>query len=132
MKRASNILLLIGGILEITAAVGFMIAGVVMLLFGTPVMTNLLREIATEAAKDSTTSVSVDTLMQIFMYTFVSMGVTFLVTCVISVVGAILTFKASKNQTRGLFIASMVFGILSGTVVATVGSILGLISSTRE
>lgn len=132
MKKASSILLLIGGILEITAAVGFMIAGVVMLLFGTPVMTNLLREIATEAAKDSTTSVSVDTLMQIFMYTFVSMGVTFLVTCVISVVGAILTFKASKRQTRGLFIAAMVFGILSGTVVATVGSIFGLISSTRE
>ena len=132
MKKASEILLLIGGILEIVAAVGFLISGIVMILFGTPLMAEPLKQIAEEAVSKSTTQVSVEAVMSLLVTTFIATGIGFLFACVFSVIGAIVTFKASKERSKGLFIASMVFGILSGTTVATIGSIFGLIVASRE
>ena len=51
----------------------------------------------------------------------------FMILLVLAAIGAIITFTAKKKLTKGLLIATVVFGILSCTEVSAVGAIMALV-----
>ena len=63
---------------------------------------------------------------------FMSIGVMFAIFAVASVINAILAFKAVNTSSKGLLIANIVFGVLSGVSVNIVGAIFGLIARNMK
>ena len=63
---------------------------------------------------------------------FLVMAICFLVWTVVDAVGAIVTFKARKENSQALYVASIVFGILGATEVAAVGGVFGLVSGGEQ
>ena len=131
MKKATSILLTIGGVLEIVAAVGCIIGAVVCFILASPMFVDFVREVATEESKGASPD-KIEQAVLIMQWALIYSGVICAVVGVMSAIGSVVTFKAQKAGTRGLYIAALVFGILGGTTVASVGAIFGLVTTSRE
>ena len=127
MRRASNILLLVGGIYAIVCAVTFFVMGIVFLTGGSlPIIGHYLEEAFKQAGIDDPEKVRL--LIQIAS---ISCGVTFIFCAVLCIPSCIVSFAARKNPTKGLLIANIVIGYFCGTTYNVVGGILGLIYNWR-
>ena len=131
MKKATKILLTVGGVLEIVAGVGLIIAAIVCFILASPAFVDFIRQLATEESKGATPE-KIDQAMLIMQWALILSGVICAVIGVFGAIGSVITFKAQRADSRGLYIAALVFGILSGTTVASVGAVFGLVSSGRE
>ena len=132
MKKASNLLLTVGGILEIVGALLFLIAGIVFIVFASPASAELIKEGLNSGAIHTDIEGSVEEIVQGLQIIFTVLAVLFFFFTLFSLIGGIVTFSAKKKQTKGAFIAAIIFGFLSATVVASVGGIFGLIAGNRQ
>ena len=134
MKKATQIVLLIAGILAIVAAVGYFAASIFYFAAGGFMVA--LDQGAISVADFPEWAVNlIDKLTQGYKYAtpaelasalFVG-GALFLVAAIFCIPAAILSFMARGKDKQGLYIACIVLGVLSGTFVSLAGGILGLI-----
>lgn len=130
MKKASDIVLLVGSILGFVAAGGLFIAAVVFIILSTPAFTDFIRE-GIQNGSITTDASDTEIAIGIVVATFITCAVIFIIVGVLSIVSSIIALKARKESRKGLYIACLVLGILSNEVVL-VGSIFGLISNKEE
>ena len=126
MRRASNILLLVGGIYSIVCAVTFFVTAIVFFVGGTPIYGRYLEEALIQAGIDDPERVRL--LVQL---SSILCGVAFIICAILCIPSAILSFVARNKPTKGLLIANIVIGYLCGTTYNVVGGILGLIYNWR-
>ena len=132
MKKASNILLLVGGILQIVCAVSFLICGIVFIAFASPASADIIKEGLSNGTIHTDIEGSTEEIVKGIQIIFTALAVMFFIFTVFGVIGTIVTFSAKKKQTKGAFIAAIIFGFLSGTVIPSVGGIFGLIGSNQQ
>lgn len=129
MKKAKEILLLVGGILQIAGAVGFAIAGLVFAILSG------LKDFIVEGLSNGTITSDLpgtpEEQAAAVSVLFITFAVLFFLFTAFNIVGAIITFKARKAESKPLLIATIVFGVLGGTEVAAVGAVFGLISNGK-
>lgn len=130
MKKASNIVLLVGAITGFVAAGALFIASIVMIILSTPLFTNFVRE-SIENGTASTDFPSADAAVMFMTALFISLAVTFIIVGVLGIIASSFALKARRECRKGLYIACMVLGILANEVIL-VGSIFGLISYRPE
>ena len=130
MKKASDIVLLVGSILGFVAAGGLFIASIVMVFLSTPLFTNFVRE-SVENGTATTDFPSADEAVVFMTALFISLAVTFILVGVLSIIASAQALKARRENRKGLYIACLVLGILANEVIL-VGSIFGLIAYRPE
>ena len=130
MKKASDIVLLVGAIMGFVTAGALFIASIVMIFLSTPLFTDFVRE-SIENGTATTDFPSADSAVVFMTALFISLAVTFILAGVLSIIASAQALKARKEGRKGLYIACLVLGILSNEVVL-VGSIFGLISNKEE
>ena len=130
MKKASRILLTVGGALDIVSAVGFFIAAFYMLLAstifgitGTSIMFYYDPEVAEESAS---------MVMSIMAVVYVFVGLSFIACGVLAIIASKKTFAARDNADKGQLITIIVLNALLDNPAAIVGSIFGLITLNKE
>lgn len=128
MKKAKQILLLIGGILSIVYLVSFIISGAVLLLLGSPALTEAIKSGLENGAIHSDLPGGVETV-QAFLSTF---GATMLIFAIFSIFAAIFSFAAKRSGGKAINILCVVFGILSGAYPSAVGGVFGIIIEERK
>ena len=125
MRKASNIILLISAILVILCTILYVVFGAVFIWLGsTP-------EGAQELAKnaglgDGPYDPAVLQALAVFL------GVVLIFAAIFAVVDAVMCFLARGRQTKGLYIATIVFGVLSGFALSLLGGIFGLVANAQE
>lgn len=134
MKKASQIVLLVAGILTIICAVAYLISSIVYFAAGAVVI--MLEngtispadfpEWAQQIIDQISAGKEYDSYAALAAALFTA-GAFLLIFAIFSIPAAILSFLARSKDTKGLYICCIVFGILSTTIVATAGGILGLI-----
>ena len=131
MRKASNIILLVGAIISIVTALIFLIMGIVFTLAG-----QLPTEEVIKGLSDGTytTTISGTPEEQALAIKAVStgLGVFFLLATVFNIVNTVLAFVARSKKSTGLYVANIVFGVLSMTEVTIVGGIFGLVANSTE
>lgn len=125
MRRASNILLLVGGIYSIICAASFFIVAIVLFVSGTPLLGHFLEPILVEHGVDDPEKV-----IMIIQICSISLGVTMLFCAGLSIPSAVVAFLARKKPEKGLLIVNIVFGYLIG-YYNLAGGILGIIYNKR-
>ena len=127
MRKVSNILLLVGGICAIVCAVSLLVTAIVFFVGGSSVLSNFLTPILEkEGVNDPEKVTLIIQLCSIFM------GIFFLLMAIFAVPSAIVSFAAQKKPTKGLLIANIILGYLSGSSYNMAGGIVGLIANARE
>lgn len=62
----------------------------------------------------------------------VMLGVIFCIIAIMALINCIVSFKGKNTNSKGLLIANIIFGVLSGVEVNIVGAIFGLIARNQS
>ncbi|MCR4911718.1 MAG: hypothetical protein K5925_04270 [Bacilli bacterium] len=125
MKKAANILFLIGGIVAIVWAIGYLISGIVFLVMGSNEA--LIVQLINEGQVQLPQGVTAEEFAKIFCATMAGIGAGCLVCLACSVASSILSFKGRNSSSKAVFILNIVFGVLAFTLVPVVAAVFGLI-----
>ena len=130
MKKASDIVLLVGAIMGFVTAGALFIASIVMIFLSTPLFTDFVRE-SIQNGTATTDFPSEDAAVMFMIALFISLAVSFVIIGVLSIIASAQALKARRENRKGLYIACLVLGILANEVIL-VGSIFGLIAYRPE
>ena len=127
MKKIGNVLLLIAGILAIFAAVASLAGAIALIVFSGPQYTSMIIEGLQNGSIQSTLPGTPEQVTAQIQLMFLVFGIVLAVEVAIISGSAAVAFLAKSKQTSGLYIANIVLGVLSGSVLLIVGGILGLV-----
>ena len=130
MRKASDIVLLVGGILEILATLTFMALALVFMILSSPASAEIIKEGLQNGTITTSFAGSVDEQVAVIQLAFKAMGVVFVVLTVFSLIGCVVSFLAKAKKTNPLYVLAIIFGALS-IEVPLVGGIFGLIANKR-
>ena len=131
MRKVQNIMMLLNGIFSIIGCVTLVVMGVILILFGTPVFGNLVRQ-AIEQYGEVPADFDVELFLTILSATFISTGVILILCVVPSIVLAVLSFKARDSHRRGMLLAVIIMSAILDSGFGIVGGIFGLIANRKE
>ena len=122
MRKASNVLFKVAGILSIICAVVLIPTSIVFLVLTAPEC----EEILVDMVKGTTTTVAE------LRSTLSSLGIWFIISGFGSIANAVLCFLARNRRSVAVYILNIIFGVVSSVVINIVAAILGLASMNRE
>lgn len=131
MKKASKILLTIGGIINIVGAVAAIIAGLVLAIMsfaGGGFILEYLQEVGAEMPED----MPVDGAIILAIIAGLICLFAGVVVFILLLVSGIIAVKAPKKNVKGSFIACIVWSVLTESIFLLVGGIFGLIGLNQE
>lgn len=132
MKKATSILLLVGGIVSICLCVLFLSLMALFFVLGSPGMTDIIRQGLQDGTIKTSFQGDPETILALVQFTFVICGVVFAVLAAFSIPSSILCFLARNRQSTGYYVACIILGVISGATVGAVGGIFGLITENRS
>ena len=136
MRRASQILFLVGMILSIVAAVSLGISAILCFVAGgNPELGEIISKGIAEAmeAGNYNGSISADEVAALIQGAYIGFGVALLFAAGFAIANAVFSSKAKDGRpTRTISILCIVFGILSDVIVTVVAAVFALICDSRE
>ena len=117
MNTAKRILFLVGGIMSICAAIAFFFLSIMFIAFSN--MKEEMQKLADDSAEYG---------IEYFQVLFLALGIMFIFFLILAIINIVLSFKGRNSNSKGLMIANIVFGALSGIEVNLVAGIFGLIA----
>ena len=128
MKKASRILLIIGGALALVSILTMFIAGIVFL-----VQSELYIQWVEEFIKEYDPSVDTAGLREMVMAGYFCFVIALFWESIFSIALAVLCFVGAGAQKKGLYIAIIVFNVIGGVQILTLlGAIFGLVARKQE
>ena len=129
MRKASKIIYLVGGILSIVAAVGFLITALIFVILPN---TDAFVEAYNRGVADGTISANV-TLAE-FQGVFAAISVPFFFWMAAAIINSVFSFIASKKDrpSTSLAVLNIVFGVISCVEVNIVASVFAFIANGQE
>ena len=133
MRKASDILLIIGAVLGFIGAIFSAIGAIPMFMFTTPES----KELIIKGINDGSINVSgiqgsAEEIAAWIQTVFMVLAIIMLVCAIPMIIGGVLALRARKTQSNGLYIAAMVVGIIfGGNIVTLIGSIFGLVENSN-
>lgn len=127
LKKAANILFLVGAIVSIVFGVVFLVSGIVLSALGTSAE---LKDLFVQAAKEADPQATAETIEAAYLViqaTFVACAVFCFIFSAFSIPSCIFSFKARNSNVKAFFILNIIFGILSCSTVNVVGAVFALI-----
>lgn len=132
MKKASDICLIIGGVLAILCAIGFLVSGIIMLVFASPQFKEMIIKGLEEGTIHTTLPGTPEQVAAIVQQAFLIAGACFLPGFILAVLSAVFSFLGPKKASNTIYILNIVFGVLGGSVVNTIGGIIGILVPQSE
>ena len=127
LKKAANILFLVGMIFAIVWGVGYLIGGIVTaVLGGSQVFKEAFIEAASKADPEATAE-TVEAAYLLVQGSLIGSAIVCFICCAFCVPSAIFAFKARNTDNKAFFVLNIIFGILSWTIVNVVGAVFALI-----
>ena len=127
--KVSKVLMTVGAILEIVAAVSVFICSIVFFVLAAPALKEFVLDLINRGVihVQNNTGVSNEDILTIVQGIFIAVGVTLLLLVPLFVVAAVIGFKGREPKDRGILIANIVFGAITSEYFLLVAGILGVI-----
>ena len=132
MKKASNILFLVGEIVSVIVAVVYITCGSLFAVYSSPDKTDEIIYGIEHEIIHSGFKGTVEEQAYFIQVLFLTLAIVFFIMLAIVLINLAVTIIARRNTTKTTCILNIVFGTLSGVEVNLVGGIFGLISTIRE
>ena len=129
MKKASNILLIVGAITSIVAVISVLITAIVFLLFTSDVAKDEIKKMYEDGQITSSQHFATsEEAVNFFVGMFGGIGTFLLIYSIVIIANVVISFVAKAKSSKPLYIVSIVFGVIASNVFSLVGSILGLVA----
>ena len=132
MKTTSKVLLVIGGVLEIVAALGFLIFAIVFLVMGSPEAKQAIIDGLNNGSIQTTAQGTPEEIASAMQVLFLTFGYIFLGLLPFAILAAVFSFVSNSKPSKTKLILTMVFSFLSGIEISLIGGIFGLIALRKE
>ncbi len=132
MRKVSNIMMLLNGIFSIIGCVTLVVMGIILILFGTPVFGDLIRQALEQYEGSMPADFDPELFISILSVTFIVLGIIFILSVAPMIVLAILSFKARNNHSRGMLLAIIIMSAILDSAFGIVGGIFGLIANRKN
>ena len=132
MRKASHILLKVGGILSFVAAGCLAIASFIYLVLIILLNSGLLNEAIENGTFKVDNASNIQAAILVLTISFIYVMVILFVFAVFNLISGILAFKADRNKTKKSYVVSIVFSVLGENYVTLAGSILGVIIAHKD
>ena len=132
MRKVSNIMMLLNGINSIIGCATLVIMGIILILFGTPIFGDLLRQALEQHGGSMPADFDPELFLSILSVTFIVVGINFILSVVPMIVLATLSFKARNNHSRGMLLAIIIMSAILDSAFGIVGGIFGLIANRKN
>ena len=127
MKKAANILFLIGMILSILSAIGCFISGIICLVAnGIPDLKEQLVQVL-----EQNHIPQAQLIAEWAKRSLIASAIGSFFSCGFAIANSIISWKGRKGNTT-IYVLNIVFGILSGVIVNVVGGILALVADGKS
>ena len=127
MKKAANILFLVGAILSIATAVSGILSGVAFIVLGSiPEIKQAIID-GINNGTIQTTEANAEAAAAVFQYTFIASGISVLFCSLFAIPNCFFAFKGRNSNNHVMFILNIVFGVISGVIVNVVGAVFALV-----
>ena len=131
MKKASNILLIVGAITSIVAVISVLITSIVFLSLTTDVARDGIREMYENGQITSSQHFATsEEAVNFFVGMFGGIGIFLLLYSIVIIANVVVSFVAKAKSSKPVYIVSLVISIFASNVFSIVGSILGLVSAS--
>ena len=127
LKKAANILFLVGAIVSIVFGVSYLIGGIVTTVLS---VSPEIKDMFVQAAQQADPQASAETTEGAYLLlqaSLISSSVCCFIFGAFCIPSCIFSFKARNNNVKTFFILNIVFGILSWSTVNVVGAVFALI-----
>ena len=133
MRKASEVLTLIGFIFAILGAVGCLIGMIVCFVMASPEV----KEHTIQMINEGTITVngyngSAEEIATALQVAYTGAAIACLIETLVCVAAAILVMLARTKKLLGLYVASIVLGALGGGICIILGSIFGIVANNQE
>ena len=132
MKKASQILLLVGGIYSFLCAWCFLLCGVGGIVAGAvggPELVEYLKSVNFDFAKFGLTP---DQVAEVATAAGIAFGVFMFLFCGFAIANGVIALLGRKKQSKTFYILNAVFGTLSCTIINGVGGVMGMFTLPKE
>ena len=132
MKKASQILLLVGGIYSFVVAWSYLMLGIgciVAAAVGGPEFVNYLQEVGVDFSQIGLTAEQVSTIVTAGG---VACGVVFILWCIFAVANGVIALLGRKKENKTFYLLNAIFGTLSGVIVNGVGGVMGMFTLPKR
>ena len=133
MKKASDILLLLGAVLSFVSLIGLLIAGIILFVFASPAFTQVLIDGVNNGTVHSSAEGTPEEIAAFVQSVLLAVGIIMFVCMVPIVVSAVFALRARKYpDTTHLIVALVLAIIFGGNLVIVIGAILGLVEDNNQ
>ena len=131
MRKIGNILILVGSILALVSVLGLVIGSVVLFVLSSPAMHTFIVEGIQNGTISTSFNGDPESVAKQIQALMLMIGIILLIVTLPTIAVASIGFAARTRETQGLYIAVLVFAVLSGTLINIIGSVLGLIDPKK-
>lgn len=132
MKKASQILLLVGAILSFVLAGLYFVDGVVFIVAGAMGGNHIPELLAKFGIDLSQYGITEEQLAAATLAIGICFGVFWILMAAFAIANGAIALIGRKKQTKVLYILNAIFGTLSGTIVNGVGGVMGMFTLPKE
>ena len=124
MKKAANILFLIGMILSILTAIGYLISGIICLAANNaPELKEQLIQVL-----ENNHIPQAQMIANLIQRSLIGSAISAFISCGFAIANAPISWNGRTKGNTTIYVLNIVFGILSGVIINVVGAILALIA----
>ena len=128
MKKASDILILIGYVFSILSSVALLGIAILFVVISTPIAKDIIIQGLESGAIHTDFVGPVEEQVRQIQILFAGLSVMFFVLTAFYITCTVFAFLSTHKDNQGFVIAALVFSILCGNVILIVGEILRLVS----
>jgi hypothetical protein len=135
LKKISNILLLVGGIISVVSSAILITSAIVFIFLGCNAP---FKEVIIQGIENGTITVtapegtSIIEQAELVQHIFIVLAVVLLVITIFVSISAVFSFLGAKKNTSTICIFNIVFGVLSDNIISLAGGVLGLVKETES
>ena len=132
MKKASDVLIIIGFIFGCITVVGLLIGTIVLFIMASPQYKEMIIDMLERKQIHSDIPGTVEQQYEVIKAMLIGSAIGTLVATLLTGAMCIVCMIARSKVTMGLYIATIVLSVLGGNILVVVGGALGIVSITDE
>ncbi|MBR6071859.1 MAG: hypothetical protein IKP77_03380 [Acholeplasmatales bacterium] len=132
MKKAGNVLIIIGIILTSLSTIGLVIAGIVFMVLSNPENKQEIMKGIADGTINTSFEGSLSEQADMVLILLKTLGIVFVIASVYLLIDIIVSSLAVKRKTKGLYIAVIVLNVLFFNLLLFLGGIFGLVDDDKQ
>lgn len=132
MKKAGNVLIIIGIILTSLSMIALVVAGIIFMVVSNPENKEEIMKSIADGTINTTYEGTLSEQADMVLILFKTLGIVFVIASVYLLIDIIVSGVAVKRKTKGLYIAVIILNVLFFNLILFLGGIFGLVDDDKQ